>query len=388
MNTRDTSRKNLMFVVPCFGFGGLEQVVINIVEGLDRSRYNPSFCSLLTPVPEMFEKIKALDLPCYVLDKGEGFNYRLPFRIARLLRTNDIDLINAHDIGATLFAAFATRLAGNGKIVHTDHSQILTKRKFMPIYRWVLRRQVAYSITVSEDLRRFLISKFGLEAERIVTIPNGIDIDRFAGERDTSYLYREFGIDAKARIIGSVGRLTEQKGMRYLIEAFGAINREAPDARLVIVGDGELRGRLEELANVLSIRDKVVFTGIRKDMPELLDLFEIFVLPSLWEGQPLTIVEAMAAGKPIVATDVGGNAEILESGRYGVIVPPESPAALADAVLGLLRDQSAAGQMGADARAYCARELSSVSMVRRYERVYKAVLSGDLLQLQTESGRA
>jgi glycosyltransferase involved in cell wall biosynthesis len=383
MKNRDTSRINLMFIVPCFGFGGLEQVVINIVKELDRSRYNPSFCSLLAPVPEMFEKIKALDLPCYVLDKGEGFNCWLPFRIARLLRRNRIDLINGHDIGATLFAAFATRLAGIGKIVHTDHSQILTKHKFMPVYRWVLKQRVSCSITVSENLERFLISNFGLKRERVITIPNGIEVDRFAKGQDTSYLYREFGIDEKARIIGSIGRLTEQKGMRYLIEAFSKVNHDVPDTMLIIVGDGELRGDLEKLSETLSIRDNVIFTGIREDTPELLELFDIFVLPSLWEGQPLTIMEAMAAGKPIIATDVGGNSEILDSGKYGVIVPSGSPVALAGAVMGLLGDEDSAKKLGADAEDYCARELSSVSMVRKYERVYEAVLSGNMSLLDS-----
>jgi len=372
------SRKNLMIVVPCFGFGGLEQVIINMVKQLDRSKYNLSLCSLLTPVPEMFEKIKALELPCFILDKGEGFNYSLVFKLSRLFRKEKIHLVNSHDVGATLFAAPAARLARIRKVIHVDHSQIKNKKKFLFIYSWILKNQVTFSITVSKDLEELLISAFGVDDERVMTIPNGIDVETFSENQDISYLLDEFELGKDEKVIGSIGRLTEVKGMKYLLEAFKKVLVRVPESRLFIVGEGELRGDLEELAGTLQIRGKVVFTGIREDIPALLNLFDLFALPSLWEGQPLTIIEAMAAGKPVVATDVGGSSEILNSGEYGILVPPADSDALARSILKMLEEREFAQKFGNDARKYSIAELSSIPMVRKYETVFDAVLSGNM----------
>jgi len=372
------SRKNLMIVVPCFGFGGLEQVIINMVKQLDRSKYNLSLCSLWTPVPEMFEKIKALELPCFILDKGEGFNYSLVFKLSRLFRKEKIHLVNSHDVGATLFAAPAARLARIRKVIHVDHSQIKNKKKFLFIYSWILKNQVTFSITVSKDLEELLISAFGVDDERVMTIPNGIDVESFSENQDISYLLDEFELGKDEKVIGSIGRLTEVKGMKYLLEAFKKVLVRVPESRLFIVGEGELRGDLEELAETLQIRGKVVFTGIREDIPALLNLFDLFALPSLWEGQPLTIIEAMAAGKPVVATDVGGSSEILNSGEYGILVPPADSDALARSILKMLEEREFAQKFGNDARKYSIAELSSIPMVRKYETVFDAVLSGNM----------
>lgn len=366
----ERSKIRVMFVTPCFGYGGLERVMLDIISGLDRSRFTPSFCTLLAPDVEMFRKLEDLDIPCTVIDKGEGISWSLVLKLARLLRRERIDLVNSHDIGATLYAAPAARLAGIDAVVHTDHSQILTKTRLLPVYRWILQHLVADSVTVSYDLEEYLAGKMRVDRGRIVTIPNGIDVTRFRNSADDPGLREELGIPDRAKVIGSIGRLTEQKGMEYLINAFGDISKRYPDAFLVIVGDGELRASLEERAVKNNIDGKVLFTGIRDDIPRMLGMFDIFVLPSLWEGQPITIMEAMASGRPIVATDVGGNGEILRSGELGLLVPSKDPDALAGAVGSLLGDLAMAEVMGKKASAHAAAELDSASMTRRYEDVF------------------
>jgi glycosyltransferase involved in cell wall biosynthesis len=362
-----------MFVVPCFGFGGLERVVISILESLDRFKFNPSFCSLIKPEPALFDKIEKLGLPCHVLDKGEGVSLSLPFRLSRVFRSENVQLVNSHDIGATLYAAPAGRLAGVRGVIHTDHSQILAKSKFLGVYGWLLRNLVAHSITVSSDLEDHLVGKYGVRPGRVTIIPNGIDTSVFSGERDTGRLRMELGIGESDAVIGSVGRLTLQKGVEYLLKAFEMVLERNRAVKLVIVGEGELRGELESLALELGIRDRVVFTGIRQDIPDLLALFDVFALASLWEGQPITIMEAMAAGKPIAVTDVGGNAEILEHGRSGMIVPARDPETLAESLGILLDDRRAAEALGESARDYAEKNLSSAAMVEKYEAVYESI---------------
>jgi glycosyltransferase involved in cell wall biosynthesis len=252
----------------------------------------------------------------------------------------------------------------------------LTKRGFLPVYRWVFRHGISHATAVSEDLRRYLLDTFSLPEARVTTIPNGIDVERFAVPLDTSSLHRELGIREGALVIGSIGRLMEQKGMEYLLQAFARLSRRGSDMKLVIVGEGELRQDLECLARHLQVSDRVVFTGIRNDIPHLMRLFDVFVLPSLWEGQPITIVEAMAAGRAIVATDVGGNAEILHHGEFGVLVSPRDENALADAIDALLSDAARAGGLGKRAASHAERELTSASMVRRYEELFAAIAMG------------
>lgn len=365
-----------MFVVPCFGFGGLEQVLLSIVRGLDRSRFNPSFCALLTPEPELFEQVKGLDMPCYVLDKGEGLNYSMPFRLGRVLAREKVHLVNSHDIGATLYAAPAARLARVRSVIHTDHSQILAKSKYLPVYGWILRNMVTRSIAVSQDLENYLTGTFGVRSDRIETIPNGIDVSRFSGQGEVEYLYGELGIARGEKVVGSVGRLMEQKGMEYLLRAFRLVHERTGDARLVIIGEGELKEDLVNLARELEIGERVVFAGIRRDIPALLRFFDVFALASLWEGQPISIMEAMAAGRPIVATDVGGNAEILEHGRNGRIVPSKDPEAMAASIASLLADPPLADELGRNAHEYAEKVLSSSAMVERYESAFGSVLAG------------
>jgi len=376
MSNSNEPKLNVMFVVPCFGFGGLERVVLDLVRGVDRSRFNPTLCSLLNPHPEMIEVMRTLDVATYVLHKGRGVNYFLPFRLASLFARERVHLVNAHDIGATLYAVAAARLALVQHVVHTDHSQILTKHRFAPVYRGVLRHGISHAVAVSEHLRRYLIDTFDLPAALVTTVPNGIDVARFTAPLDRSVLRRELGIREGDLVIGSVGRLMEQKGMAYLLKAFARLARRGGDMKLVIVGDGELRHDLERLAQDLQVADRVVFTGIRRDIPDFMRLFDVFALPSLWEGQPLTVVEAMAAGKPIVATDVGGNVEILNHGEFGVLVPSGDANALAEAIGALLSDAARARELGRKAASHAARELTSASMVRKYEDVFAATAAG------------
>lgn len=365
---------NIMFITPCFGVAGMEQVVLNIINYLDRSKFNPSLCTLLESDHTMYEKLIKLDLVCYTLNKKAGIDYFLPIKLRNLLIKEKVDLVNSHDIGATLYAVPATKLAGIKNVIHTDHSQILTKSRYASIYRWLMKRWVSFSITVSYDLEKYFITKLKVPRDKITTIPNGIDINQFRSNKDVSYLKKYFRIK-REKVIGSIGRLTEQKGYEYLLKAFNIVLNDNANTKLIIVGDGNLRGSLEQLSKDLHIQDKVIFAGIRQDVPNLLRLFDVFVLASLWEGQPITILEAMAAGKPIVATDVGGNAEILGNNKYGLIVPAKDPITLAESIKLILNNNLLAEKLTEDAQSYAMKNLSHISMVRKYEEVFCSIIN-------------
>jgi len=366
-----------MFVAPCFGFGGLERVLIETIANLDASRFIPSFCTLLEPDPAMYKKIKQLGISCTILDKGEGFRWSLIFELAGLLKRERIDLVNSHDIGATLFAAPAAWLARIPRVIHTEHSQLLAERRHLSLYKLIMRMLVTRVITVSRDLENHLATTFSIDRSRISVIPNGIDVKRFDGVRDTRNLREELGIPETARIIGTIGRLTEQKGMEYLIRAYADCIERHPDLALVIVGSGEERENLGLLANNLGVKNGVIFAGIREDIPELLQIFEIFVLPSIWEGQPLAIMEAMAAGKSIVASNVGGNAEILRQGELGMLAEPRNAGSLANAIEMLLTDRVLSQQLGERAHTHAVAELTAALMTKRYEETFDSLFSSN-----------
>lgn len=367
-----TTRINIMLITPCFGFGGLERVVLSIAREIDREKYHPSFCTLLPPAPEMLERMQQIGVRCHVLDKGQGINYLLPVKLRNLLIREKIQIVNSHDIGATLYAAIAARMAGIPAVIHTEHSQILTKSRYLSLYRWIFNKLVSYSITVSHDLEQYLMKTFGLRPEKVGTVANGIDVEKFSAHPDIGYLRREFNLKENETVIGMIGRLTQQKGIGTLLEAFRTLVANRSNLRLIIVGDGDLRTSLVGLSEQFGIRSKVVFTGIRQDIANLLHLFDVFVLSSLWEGQPITIMEAMAAEKPIVATDVGGNREILRNGEFGLIVPAKNPNALAKSIEILLNDPVAALILAKKASVYARIYLDHRTMVKNYEAVFDA----------------
>ena len=362
----------VMFVTPAFVYGGLERVILDLVKALDRERFGPMICSLYPPAPGMKPRLDAAGIPFFALDKGDGVNLRLVLELARLFRRERVDLVNAHDIGATFYAGPAARWAGIRSVVHTDHSQVLGLTRRLGLFGAVLRHTAARATTVSEHLRRFLVERMGYPSARAQVIPNGMDLSSY--EKPAPDRRAEFGFGADARVIGACGRLTEQKGMLHLVRALPGLLKAQPAARLLIIGDGPQRADLSAEAAKAGVGDRVTLTGNRDDLPELMRTMDAFALPSLWEGQPLVLLEAMAAGVPIVATDVGGDAEVLGGGKYGTLVPPADDAALAEALRQTLEQPEAARQRAASARTHVYAERTHTAMARRYEALYEDLL--------------
>jgi glycosyltransferase involved in cell wall biosynthesis len=215
----------------------------------------------------------------------------------------------------------------------------------MPGYQAVADRLLApftdRAIAVSDSTRRFLISERKVPAAKVRLIWNGAPLDEFApvAAEEALAARHELGLPEAATVIGAIGRLNEQKGHRYLLEAAARVLAQRPDAVLLIVGDGDLADPLRRQAQELRIADRVVFAGHRPDIPRLLGTIDVFCISSIYEGTPLTLFEAMAAGKAIVSTAVDGCREVLADGVTGLLVPPRDPDALAAALLRAAEDR-------------------------------------------------
>jgi glycosyltransferase involved in cell wall biosynthesis len=238
----------------------------------------------------------------------------------------------------------------------------------------VARERVDRFIVVSAALHRTLVMGWGVEPERVELIPNGVDLD--GGVDDpaaAAALRRALGIDARAPLAGGVGRLVEQKGFDVLIRALPAVRARVPGARLVLVGEGPERDRLARLAREQGVGDAVVFAGFRPDAPRLMAALDVLVLPSRREGAPLVTLEAMARAVPVVASDIAGIGEQVTDGVEGLLVPPEDPVALADAIARVLGDRALARRLGEAGRRRVRAGFDARDMVARTLDLYRAV---------------
>jgi len=341
-------RINVGFVVNNLDVGGLEKVVVSLLDNLDRDRFAPHLICL-----NGAGKMAAdLDLPAenrLVLDRSRDIRLPVvgvtidPFRlqqIRRFVRARQLDVLHAHNIGPLIYAGVATRLIPmrrRPRIVYSDHNQLFsmdagrTQRA-----RWYLKL-ADQVVAVSQDLERTLTGQLHAPPEKVRVLYNGVDSARFE-RADRNKVRRELGIADGEFVVGAAIRLIEVKGIDYLLAAAPAVLAQAPATRFVIAGDGPVRAALEEKARALGLGDRVLFLGYRTDVPDVVASFDVYVLPSVTEGLPLALLEALAIGNPIVCTRVGGCPEVVEDGVNGFLVPPRDSAALTESILRLRAD--------------------------------------------------
>ncbi|HEU4407136.1 MAG TPA: glycosyltransferase [Polyangiaceae bacterium] len=371
------NRTRVCFVVNNLDVGGLEKVAINLVNRLDRQRFEPSLVCLLGQ-GKLFPDVLLPPDRVLVVDKGRrrpplDFDPTVLGAIAQFFRRTGADLVHAHNVAPLVFGGLARRLAwSNAPLVYSEHNQIYSatpaqKRKFR-----VYVRLADVVVAVSDDLRKTLARDYALRAR---VIYNGVDGQRFrhdpaARER----LRREFGCHDGDFVVGTGVVLSEQKGVGFLLGAARRVLERAPEARFVIAGEGPARPELERRSLALGLGDRVRFLGYRRDIPEFLSALDLYALPSLWEGLPLALLEALAAGKPIVATRVGGNPEIIEDGVHGRLVPARDEVALADAILRVRADAALLAAAAERCRARFEQLFSVEAMVRAHQTLYADVL--------------
>jgi glycosyltransferase involved in cell wall biosynthesis len=301
-------------------------------------------------------------------------------KIYRLLRKERFDLVHTHTSKAGILGRIAARLAGVPHIVHTPHGQafngyagrVLTG-VFVLLERWAATFTDRIIGLTDQEIRDNLERRIG-EPEQFVSIPSGIDLKRFEEcERQARDVKASLGLLPSARLIGSIGRLDPIKGHAYLLDAFVMLAPRFPDLHLLLVGDGELLPQLKMRVRQSGLAGRVLFLGWREDVPDLLHALSLFVFPSLSEGMGRALVEAMAAGVPIVATRASSIPEVLAEGEAGYLVEPANAPSLAAGIETVLRDPDLQCRLAKAARVR-ARNYSVEAMLRKIEAVYQDVL--------------
>lgn len=357
--------------------GGAELLAVHLAAGLDSSRFHSQLCASRSPqqgvdqaVDEAIALLRDAGVAYHTLGRRAKLDVWRWAGFVRLLRRERIDVLHAHKFGSNAWGVLTGRLARVPVIVaheHTRNDPYSSNRLRAAIDRDLIARHSNAFVAVSRADQRYMVEVERIPAESTVFLPNGAPDSAPSPGVDARPL---LGVGAATPTVGSAGFMHPRKRFDLLVRAASILRVEFPDLRVVIAGDGDQRGAIESLIAQLDLGDTVQLLGRRTDVIDLLPGFDVAVCCSDHEGSPISVIEYMQAARPIVATSVGGNPDLIEDGREGLLVAPGDHRALADAIGQLLRDRERARRLGEAARERCRREFTIESMCRRVEELY------------------
>ena len=361
--------------------GGAQKALLAIVRELLATRLEPVVWRL-GGSSQVEDEFKALDVP--VLG-GQGSmlkTFLQPVSVLKYLRQEKVSLVQTllfhADVTGRLVGRFA-RLIGREAGMPVIASSVRASNVRNRWWQFMLQRMTApladAFTSVCRRTLEFAVAREGVVADRASVIPNGIDLSGWQALPDRKAARAELDLAPEAPVIGTIGRLHGQKGHEFLLAAAAKVIAEVPDATFLIAGYGPLRERLEARAAELGVSSSVRFLGYRKDVQRILSALDVFVLPSLWEGMSNAILEAMAAGKPVVATAVDGNLDQVIDGETGLLVPPADAGVLANALIDLIGDRQKARDMGERGRERVERDFPIRAMTAAYLDLYEKLLN-------------
>jgi len=370
-------KTRILYVIDGMEFGGGERVFAQIINGLPEDRYE---AFLATAPNDAFQKaITVKNCSFFPVDFSNRYNAANLLKLTRIIKEHRIDIVHGQGARAEFFARLAAGLSGRKKCVSTVAMPVEGydvgpwKRRLYGAFDRFSEWFVDRFLVVSDILVKSMTQVHGIAPEKVIKIYNGIETDLYRPENQLDNRHRirqEFNISDTDVLIGAIGRLVWQKGFEYFIQAIPDLVQALPKSRFVLIGDGILRQDLENLANNLNIRDRILFTGQRTDIRYTLTALDVVVIPSVLEGFPIVTLEAMAMGKPIVATAIDGITEQIVDGREGILVPPRNTANLTQAIIKIASNPNMADTLGKAARKRVTAEFSVQQMIKATIHVY------------------
>lgn len=354
-------------------------IFISCVQGVDNNKYRHLVCYL----GKENGTNKILELGYETIYMGfdkkaiRWFNPLVALRLIKIIRENSIDLIHAHKHKPTIYAVIASLFCKNTSVISHIHGLSRTRNLRRKILNIFIYRFVDKIIAVSDSVKHDIItSNFSINDSKIVTIRNCIDLKAIDNSLTSKELARKkIGLPEDAIVFGTVGRLVETKGHRFLIEAFSKIINNLKNPKLVIVGDGPLYQDLKKQVEDLNIKEYVLFTGFREDVLQIIRGFDVFLLPSLAEGLSIALLEAMASCLPVIASNVGGIPEVFGDSQCGILVPPKDIESLRDAMLKMATlSEGERKKLGENGRARIKKEFTIEKMIMNLTNLYDSIL--------------
>jgi glycosyltransferase involved in cell wall biosynthesis len=376
--TDDMHPINILHVIAKLPVGGVENQLSMILRKYDKKKFCSFVCSL-SDKGEIGKEIEDYGIEVIPLHKlKHRFDWTIVKDIYNLIKERDIKIVRTHQYHANLYGRLSALLAKVPCIVASVHNVYTIDRK---LHRRMINRFLARFtdkvVAVSEIVKKDILKYDGLREDKVTVIYNGIDTDRLLN-KDGNVIRSEFNISSDVPVIGTIGRLTFQKGQKYLIEAVLKIKEKFPKIMFLIVGDGPMKDELQNYAKALGLNEHVIFTGSRRDVTALLAAMDIFVLPSLWEGLPNALLEAMASGKSIIATDIPPVREAINSEKEGILVPARNSSAIASSIEFLLVNKTFSVTLGNNARKKAHLDFNITTTVDKYTNLYEDILSNKI----------
>ncbi|TYP57817.1 glycosyltransferase family 4 protein [Thermosediminibacter litoriperuensis] len=362
--------RRVLHVITDTNIGGAGRYLLNLLSAWDIDRYD---IAVACPAGgELEKRLKSLGVRVFPLDGGEkSFRISHVRELLRIIAREKIDLVHTH---ASLSGRIAGRLSGC-RVILTRHW--MGQKNEMGFVRRLINRIVYRLLTdrviaVSRAVKVSLID-IGAPAGIIKTVYNGIQLPAYSGELEST-IRQELGIPENTPLIGIVARLVPEKGHEFAIRAMPGILERFPGARLILVGDGPHKGYLEDLCEKLQVKDKVIFLGFRKDVENVAGAFDVVLMPSVNEALGLALLETMALGKPVIASEVGGIPEVIKNGYNGILVPPGNVEVLTEKVIELLCWEELRRSLGREAKDTIYRKFTARIMAEKTMEVYDEII--------------
>jgi glycosyltransferase involved in cell wall biosynthesis len=386
------TRLHVLTLVDSLRAGGAERLAAQTTAGLDPERFERTICSTREPVdkPEDYfhgaiAEMTSAGVRVIRLNRRSRLHLAAWAPLVSFMRHRRVDVLHAHKFGSNVSGTIIGRLTRVPVVIAHEHTWSFEGK---PLRRFLDRELIARGsdafIAVSREDRRRMIEIEGISPEEIVFIPNGIAHPPRASGHDVR---EELGIEPSDPVLCAVCSIRPQKALDVLIRSAAILRREFPRLRLLVAGDGD-RAPYLRLIDELGLRDTVTLLGVRQDVPELLAASDVAVSSSDFEGSPLAVMEYMAAGKPVVATAVGGVPDLIDDGVHGLLVQPQDPDGLAAATARLLRDPDSAAEMGARGRERRELEFSLDATVSNLEALYERLYAASSRRRRRSPGPA
>src|SRR6266404_1056784 len=369
------NKVKVVHVVPNLSPGGAERVAVHIVRGLSRNRYEAVVVALGRRMECDLDRLIEKDgIEVRYLGKPPGFDYHMYFRLRRVLQDCRPDIVHTH-IQVLRYALPSMLFLKGAAILHTVHN--LAEREIEPRARWIHRyafHNGVVPVAVAEEVARSVQRLYGIQRCRVIS--NGIPTEYYARPQTPRNEWRaREGFRDDDVLFLCVARFAPQKNHALLLKAFAEGPAPDPTAHLILVGEGTLKEQLQDQAKNLGLARRVHFLGLRTDIPDVLGATDVFVLSSDYEGNPLSVMEAMASGLPIVSTDAGGVPTLFERGKEGFIVARGDAQALGNSMASLLRDRETRVSLGRAAARRAKQNFDVSTMVQAYEELYEKLVS-------------
>jgi glycosyltransferase involved in cell wall biosynthesis len=367
------TRKKVLHLITGLEIGGAEMMLLKILPRLQTDFDNYVCCIRGNGV--VGRKLEALGIPVYYLGLDGLFDFRVIKRFKGIIQNVELDLLVTYLIHADIFGRIFGRLFGVKRIISSVRVKLIQPR-YLPLLfvdgltSFLVDHYHFNSKTVADMYQRY----FFLPQSKITVIPNGIEIDRYQLSLDISEKRRRLGIPEGIKIIGCVAKLRRQKGHTYLISAFSNIAKERSDVLLLLIGGGAEESKLRQQVARLGLEKSIIFLGNRDDVPELLQLIDVFVLATLFEGMSNALMEAMAAGKAIVTTNIPENAEFILNGKTGLLVPVRDSKGLEKGIVNLLENKERRLRIGKEAFQKTQKDFSLENVVSQYKKLFATFL--------------